>query len=133
MNGANPVAMIFAREVSDPLTSLVKKIDAATADASKCKMGSFVVFMSDTEGLKDQLKKLAKDEHLKKTVLSIDNPAGPKGYDIVKDADITVVLYTKRNVKSNYAFRKGELDAKAIERIMKDVPKILPEKKSEAQ
>jgi hypothetical protein len=129
MNGANPVAMIFAREVSDPLTSLVKKIDAATADASKCKMGSFVVFMSDTEGLKDQLKKLAKDEDLKKTVLSIDNPAGPKGYNIVKDADITVVLYTKRTVKSNYAFRKGELDAKAIDKIVADIPKILPEKK----
>jgi len=121
--------MIFAREVSDPLTSLVKKIDAATADASKCKMGSFVVFMSDTEGLKDQLKKLAKDEDLKKTVLSIDNPAGPKGYNIVKDADITVVLYTKRTVKSNYAFRKGELDAKAIDKIVADIPKILPEKK----
>jgi hypothetical protein len=131
MNGANPVAMIFAREVSDPLTSLVKKIDAATASASKCKMGSFVVFMSDTEGLKDELKKLAKAEGLKKTVLSIDNPAGPKGYDIAKDADITVVLYTKRTVKSNYAFKKGELNEQAIEKIMKDVPKILPEKKSE--
>jgi hypothetical protein len=121
--------MIFAREISDPLTSLVKKIDAATVDNSKCTMNSFVVFLSDTEGLKDDLKKLAKEEHLKKTVLSIDNPAGPKGYDISKDADITVVLYTKRTVKTNYAFRKGELNADAISKIMADIPKILPEKK----
>jgi hypothetical protein len=121
--------MIFAREVSDPLTSLVKKIDAATAENSKCRMGSFVVFLSDTEGLKDQLKKLAKTEGLKQTVLSIDNPAGPPGYKVSKDADITVVLYTKRTVKSNYAFRKGELDAKAIDQIVADIPKILPEKK----
>ena len=55
---------------------------------------------------------------------SIDNPAGPKGYEISKDADITVVLYTKRTVKSNYAFKKGELDGKAIERIMKGVPRM---------
>ena len=39
--------MIFAREVSDPLTSLVKKIDEATAKNSSCRMGSFVVFLSD--------------------------------------------------------------------------------------
>ena len=27
-NGSNPVAMIFAREVSEPLTKLIKKVDA---------------------------------------------------------------------------------------------------------
>jgi hypothetical protein len=118
--------MIFAREVSDPLTSLVKKIDAAN-DKNK-KMNSFVVFLSDKEGLKDQLKSLASKEGLKHTVLALDNPAGPKGYDVAKEADITVVLYTSRTVKSNHAFRKGELNEKAIDKIMADIPKILPEK-----
>ena len=121
--------MIFAREISDPLTSLVKKIDAATATNSKARMNSFVVFLSDSEGLKDDLKDLAKKESLKQTVLSIDNPAGPKGYNVSKDADVTVVLYSKRTVKSNYAFRKGELNEAAIERIIAEIPKILPEKK----
>ncbi len=119
--------MIFAREVSDPLTSLVKQIDAVNDKNSK--MNSFVVFLSDKEGLKDQLKDLAKKESLKHMVLSIDNPAGPKGYGVAKEADITVVLYTKRTVKSNYAFRKGELNAAAIDKIVADIPKILPEKK----
>jgi hypothetical protein len=119
--------MIFAREISDPLTSLVKKIDAATAANSKDRMGSFVVFLSDAEGLRDNLKKLAKKENLKQTVLSIDNPAGPDGYGVAKDADVTVVLYNKRTVKSNFAFRKGELNDKAIKRIVADIPKILPD------
>src|SRR5437588_1198653 len=48
-NGQNPVAMIFAREASEPLTTLIKKIDAATAKNSGCSMGSFVVFLSDSE------------------------------------------------------------------------------------
>jgi len=39
--------MIFAREVSDSLTSLVKKLDEATAKNSKSRMGSFVIFLSD--------------------------------------------------------------------------------------
>src|SRR5215831_9932157 len=99
--------MIFAREVSDPLTSLVKKIDAATAKNSDCRMGSFVVFCSDDEGLEKKLKDLSEKEKLKKIVLAIDNPAGPRGYNVAKDSDVTVVLYTRQNVKVNHAFKKG--------------------------
>ena len=106
--------MIFAREVSDPLTSLVKQMDEAAVKNKSCHMGSFVVFCSDDEGLKDKLKDLAEKEHLKKVILTIDNPAGPTKYDVAKDADITVVLYEKRKVKANYAFKKGELKDKAI-------------------
>ena len=124
--------MIFAREVSDSLTSLVKKIDAETAKNSKAKMGSFVVFMSEDEKLGDKLKTLAEKSSLKKTVLTIDNPAGPDGYEVSKDADITVVLYNKRKVMSNYAFKKGELNDAAIEKVLADLPKILPESKSSA-
>jgi hypothetical protein len=120
--------MIFAREVSDPLTSLVKKIDAATAKNSGCSMGSFVIFLNDDEGLEKKLKDLAKKDKIEKTVLAIGNARGVAGYDIPKDADVTVVLYTKRNVKANYAFKKGELKDKDIDAIAKDVTKILPQK-----
>src|SRR4051794_2462975 len=41
-NGNNPVAMIFARDVSQPLTALIEKVDAATGQHKDCKMGSFV-------------------------------------------------------------------------------------------
>ena len=120
--------MIFAREVSDSLTSLVKKIDAATASNSKAKMGSFVVFMSEDEKLGDTLKTLATKESIKQTIFTIDNPAGPKAYNVAKEADVTVVLYNNRKVMANYAFKKGELNAAAIEKILADVPKILPSK-----
>jgi hypothetical protein len=118
--------MIFAREVSDPLTSLVKKIDAETVKHKSDRMGSFVVFLSDDEKLQDQLKILADKQGIKRCVLTIDNPAGPGPYKVAKDADVTVVFYESRTVKANYAFKKGELDDKAIERIVADIPKILP-------
>jgi hypothetical protein len=121
--------MIFAREVSDSLTSLVKQIDAATAKNSKAKMGSFVVFMSEDEKLGDTLKALAEKNSIKKCILALDNPAGPKAYNVAKDADITVVLYNKHKVMANHAFKKGELNDKAIERILADVPKILTTEK----
>jgi hypothetical protein len=127
-NGTNPVAMIFARGNSPELTSLIKKVDAATAKNSACSMGSFVVYLSDAEKLGGELKELAKKENIRHCVLSIDNPAGPTGYNVAKDADVTVVLYTGGTVKANHAFKKGELKEKEIEKIVGDIAKILPQK-----
>ncbi len=118
--------MIFAREVSAPLTSLVKKIDAATAANKSKRMGSFVVFLSDDEKLAPKAKELATSENLKNCILSIDNPAGPDGYNVAKEADITVVLYNKRKVEANFAFKKGELNDQAIEKVVGAVSKIVP-------
>ena len=121
--------MIFAREVSDNLTSLVKKVDAATVDNSKARMGSFVVFCNDDEKLEDQLKALAKKEKIKKTVLTIvDKKSGPTGYALDPKADVTVVLYVNRTVKANHAFKKGELKDKDIQTILDDIPKIVKTK-----
>src|SRR5262245_39740691 len=121
--------MVFAREVTGPLTSLVKKIDQATAEHKDAKMGSFVVFLSDDEGLEKKLKDLAKREQIENTVMAIDNPAGPRGYNVAKDADVTVVFYTRHNVKVNHAFKKGELKESDAEQIAGEVSKILPDKK----
>lgn len=123
--------MVFAREVTDGLTSLVKKIDEATEKNNDCRMGSFVVFCSDEEGLRKKLEDLADKEKLKKTILTIDNPAGPEGYDIAKDADVTVILYVKNKVKVNHAYKKGDLTDREVNRILSELPKILPDKKEE--
>ena len=118
--------MIFAREISDNLTSLVKKLDDAAIKNKSARMGGFVVFCSDEEGLEKKLKALAKKENIKEIVLTIDNPSGPSAYKVAKDADVTVVLYNQREVKVNHAYKKGEFKAKDIETITKDVSKILP-------
>jgi len=125
VNGENPVAMIFAREGSPELAKLVKKIDEATAKNKEKSMGSFVVFLSDKEGLDKELASMAEKEKIKSTVLSIDNPAGPKNYNVAKEADVTVVLYVDRKVKANHTFKKGELKEKNIDEILADLPKIL--------
>jgi hypothetical protein len=117
--------MIFAREVSPVLTSLVKKIDEETAKNSSAKMGSFVVFCNDSPDLEKQLKDLAEQQKLTKLILSIDNPAGPKGYEVAKDADVTIVFYNKRKVEANFVYRKGELKEEDVSKIVADLPKIL--------
>ena len=125
-NGTNPVAMIFAREISPTLTTLIKKIDAATADHHADHMGSFVVFLKYNEEMARQLKQLADKECIEHTVLTLDAPAGPQGYRVSKSADVTVVLYTNHTVKANYAFRKGELTEKNVTQIVADLSKLLP-------
>lgn len=121
--------MIFAREISDSLTGLVKKIDEATVKNSKARMGSFVVVCNDDEKVEGKLKELAKKEKLKKTVLTqVDNKAGPGGYTLDPKADITVVLYSKRNTKAQFAYAKGDLKEKDVEEILAALPKILPAK-----
>ena len=125
-NGVNPVAMIFARQVTPALVSLLKKIDAATAAHQDCRMGSFVTFLSDSPDLPATLKQVAEREHIQTTILCTFAPAGPASYKIAPDADVTVILYTHRTVKANYAFRTGELSEPAVDAIVADVAKILP-------
>jgi len=124
-NGNNPVAMIFARDVSEPVTKLIKKIDSLTAQHEDAKMGSFVVFLSDSDNVSKTLKDLADREGIRTTILSVDKSTGPAAYKIAKDADVTIVLYNKHKVKSNFAFAKGELKDSDIDVIVADLPKIL--------
>ena len=128
-NGTNPVVMIFARTADDATTQkLIKDVDAVTAKNAGCEMGSFVVFCTDDDTTEKKLKALAEKEKYKKIILSVDNPAGPKNYDLNKDADVTVVLYDKHVVKASHAFKKGELKDGDIEKIVADVAKITPSK-----
>jgi hypothetical protein len=124
-NGNNPVAMIFAREPSEQLVSLISKLDAETVKNKDKKMGSFAIFCNDADGLDGKLKGVAKNQKLQAFVLAIDNPTGPEPYKIAKDADVTVVLYNKSKVIANYAFKKGELKASDVEKIVADVSKIV--------
>jgi hypothetical protein len=127
-NGLSPVAMLFARDVSEPLLKLLSKLDEATGKNRDKQMGSFVVFLSNQEGLQEQLQAAAKKRGLKHIVLSIDQPAGPEGFSVSKDADVTVVLYHDHLVKANHAFRPGELTDQASDKLLADLPKILATK-----
>jgi hypothetical protein len=122
--GNGPVVMIFARESSDPLTALLKKIDALTEKHKKQELGTCAIFIDKNAKTKGALKVLAVKEELKHLILATLD-ASPKGYDINQEADVTVLIYSGTAVKANQAFRKGELNDKAIEAIVKDVAKIV--------
>jgi hypothetical protein len=127
-NGASPVAMVFARTLSEPLARLLARLDQATAKHKEHEMGSFAVFLSDDEQLVPRLEGAAKKQNLKHLILATDPPAGPDGFKVAAAADVTVVLYREHKVVANHAFRPGELNDKAIERILADMPRLVQEK-----
>ena len=90
-------------------------------------MGSFVIFLNKSDEIENKVKAFADKIGVKQTVLALDNPAGPKGYNIAKEADVTVLLYVGRKVKANFAFEKGKLTAADVDKVMKELPKILSE------
>jgi hypothetical protein len=105
---------------------LVKKIDEAPALNIGTRMGSFVVLLTDDEPAQGKrLKDLAKKEKLSDIVLTTLDPAGPEGYTINKEAEVTVLLYVGHVVKANYAYRKGQFREKDIDTILEGLPKIV--------
>lgn len=107
------------------MTSLVKKIDEATLKNKKKEMGSFVIFLNKSEEMEKKVKEFGDKHNFKETILALDAPTGPKGYGIAKEADITILLYVDHKVKANFAFEKGKMAAADVEKVMKELPKIL--------
>lgn len=126
-NGSSPVVAIFARGLDADLAALVKKVDAATLKNKKAELASFVVVLDKAEKTERAVQDFADTNAIQATILALDNPAGPKGYNLAKDAHITVLLYVGRKVKANFAFEKGKLTAADIDNILKALPKILEE------
>ncbi len=118
---------IFAREITDDLTSLVKQIDKAVGKNKKQKMAAFVVFLSDDpDATQPKLEALAEKHGIKNVPLTIfDGTAGPPRYKIAKDAEVTVIMWRGQKVSANHAFGKGKLNKKAIKKIVADTSKIL--------
>jgi hypothetical protein len=126
VNGRFPVVLIFAREVSTSLTSLIKKVDEATVKHVNDELGSFTVVLSEDKAMPKQLREIARKEKLKDHVLTVwdKDSDGPAGYKLSKDADVTVLLYVNRKVQFNFAFKKGELQDRDISRILDGLPKL---------
>jgi hypothetical protein len=124
--------LIFVREPSDRLTSLVKSIDqqlATVAGKSARPLGVYILFDGKPEYLEAQLIAMAEIEGLHHVSLCIGK--APDDYEIARDADMTVVVYQpnrrrEQKVTGNFALRTGELtDDKAVD-ILRAFTAVLP-------
>jgi hypothetical protein len=115
---------VFARKTSEPLASLVKKIDEQIGENGKLK-GFVVLTPRKGESPADDLKRLATTAGIKHVPLTIgESPDGPPDYEVARDADVTVIMWKRHRVRVNHAF-KGELTDKDIGAVVADILKVL--------
>jgi hypothetical protein len=126
--GANPVVLVFARELSEPLTTLARKLDAEVARNRPARLKAVLVVLSDDAAIEKQLKALAQKQGLKNVSLAFLEPAGPKNYKLSPEAEVTVILSRRGKVEANHAFKKGGLDKKTIAAVLADVPRIVAQR-----
>jgi hypothetical protein len=122
--GNKPGIVVFARTTSDPLGKLLAKLDAealAHKDGG-CKV--WMTLLAEKADL-DALAKWAQKQGLKSApVGAFEDADGPPAYKLNRDADVTVVLFTKQKTVATFAFRAGALDDKGIEQVLKAVPQL---------
>ncbi len=114
------------------MTSLVKKIDhrvEAAAGKAGRHLGTYVLFVNNSDGLDKRLRGMAQKEALKRVSLCIG--AAPPRYEVANEAEVTVVIYnpgrrSQQHVTANFALRKGELDDAKADAIVKALSDVLP-------
>jgi hypothetical protein len=143
--GLRPVVLVFARDPNDDaVLDLLKKLEGKIEAHQDAYLSGFAVFLchddkrqsADVEAkelikaanaqekLVEELKEKVKAKGLKHILVGIDNPRGPRGYDIGNKDDVVVVLYHKFKVVHSRVFERGGLDDKATADILKEVDKL---------
>jgi hypothetical protein len=119
-----PVMIVFARSASEPLGTLVHRMDELLKKNAELR-GWTTFLAADAGPLSPKVVAWSRQHSTGTVPLSIfEDEVGPPAYRLAKDADVTVLLSVKRKVVANFAFRAGELDAAALDRIVQAVPKI---------
>jgi len=126
--GNRPMVMVFSRKSDDSISGLVKKLDAAVEKNSDDQLAAFVNLLGDNEdALEAHAKELGKKVAAPRVpiVVPVEYENGPADYGINPDAEVTVILAVKGTVVANHAYGPGQLNKKAVDQILADVPKIL--------
>jgi hypothetical protein len=126
--GGRPMVMVFTRKADEKVAGLVKKLDSAVTHNSDAKLAAFVNLLGDNqESLEAEAKKFGAKTKANNVpiVVPVEYENGPDNYGLNPKAEVTVILAVKGSVVANHALSKGELNDKAIESILADVPKLL--------
>lgn len=128
-NGDRPVVMLFIRQITPELKTLLKGIDAEIDRSRAAGLRSFGVFLPvDGKELLPQVQTLAFDEKVDLPLTIAAAPSdGSAGGTIHADAAVTVILYRDLTVTANFACRAVELDQSRIDAILQAVKNLAAE------
>jgi hypothetical protein len=124
--GDKPGVIVFARSLGDPLGELVQQLDKLEAEHKSSGLRVWVTFLSnDQPTLDPQVVHWGQKHAIRSVPLGVfEDVKGPPSYRLAADADVTVLLFVKRRVVANFAFRSGELTQEQAARVLKAVPQL---------
>jgi hypothetical protein len=125
--GDKPAAVVFARSLSDPLGKLAAKLDQAAADAVVPEFRTWLTLLAagPQPAAEDRLAAWGRKHAVRQMPLGVfEDEVGPPAYRLSRQADVTVVLFVKRQTAATFAFRAGELTDARIEEVMKALGKL---------
>jgi hypothetical protein len=126
--GAKPVVTIFTRELNDSVAALIKAVDTTVGANSGKDMRAFVVLLTDDpKAGKTKLAAFAKKHSITQKVplTTFKDNKGPGSYKIAKGAELTVLMWKNQRVEVNHAFKKANVDAATVKKVVAEASKIL--------
>jgi hypothetical protein len=125
-----PAVIVFARTPNDAVGKLAAGIDKAVTEHKAAELRAWVTFVNDeSKEMEDKVVKWGRTHGLRGVDIGVFEDAdGPPSYKLARDADVTVIVYVKRKVVANYAFRTGELTDERITVVLKAVPGLIEKK-----
>lgn len=101
-------------------------MDEKIGDDEDGKMKGFLVLLTDDpDQAEEDLKAFAEEHEIKNMPLTyFDGLAGPKGYNIAEEADLTVNMWVKKTCKANHALEEDGLDEDTVDAIVESISKI---------
>lgn len=121
-----PTVVVFAREVTDTVSSLLQQIDKQVADHADQKLSAFMVVVGENaDQVKPDLERLATAQNLRNTPLTVfHEPEGPVGYGLSPETPIQVMMWNNEGLKVNRPIA-GELSREEIAEIVDETKAIL--------
>jgi hypothetical protein len=126
-----PAVVVFARKLSDPLGKLTAGLDKAVSDNKAAELRAWVTFLAaDQLTLDPKVVEWGKKHAVRNLSLTVfEDVDGPPSYRLNRDADVTVILFVKKKVVADFAFREGELTEETVADVLKALPGVLPAEK----
>jgi hypothetical protein len=114
----------LAKTPDDALASLAKQIDKLVADNQEKKLAAVINFTGEpTDDYKAKIAEFGTKHNLKNVALT--TTADAEKFKVNDQAEVTVMNYKGKTVKSNHAVAAGGLNAAAIKSIVEGVKTIL--------
>jgi len=125
--GADPAVIVLARQNSQTLGAFLRQLDQTVDAKQKEKLHAWVTFVGMPQPEKEPvLLEWSKTLGLRLVPLGIfEDPVGPPGYRLHKDAEVTILLVKQNKVVRNFAYRPAAFTAAEVKKVMDTVPGLI--------